>query len=59
MPLLGYAISFVVMMIPLGWALVEYGGWDERGLVLSIALSCVVATVLMAWRFRVLTRGAA
>ncbi len=56
-PLAGYAISFVVIMIPLGWYLLHYGGWDERGLALSIALSCAVATALMAWRFHALTRG--
>ena len=55
-PLIGYIISFVGIMVPLGWWLTAHGGWDERGLVLSIAVSCAVATVLMAWRFRVLTR---
>ena len=51
-----YVFSFIVLMIPLGWWMIGPGGWDERGLVLSIAIACVVATVLLAWRFRVLTR---
>ena len=51
-----YVASFVVLMIPLGWYLVHEQGWDERGLALSIAISCVLATVLLCWRFRVLTR---
>lgn len=55
-PLAVYVLSFVVLMIPLGWWLVTHGGWDERGLALSIAVSCALATVLMAWRFQVLTR---
>lgn len=55
-PIGAYIISFVVMMIPLGWYLTSVAGWDERGLALSIAICCVVATVLLAWRFRALTR---
>lgn len=51
-----YAASFVVLMIPLGWYLVHEQGWDERGLALSVAISCALATVLLCWRFRVLTR---
>ena len=58
-PLLGYAVSFVAVMVPLGWYLIEYGGWDERGLALAIAIACLIATVLLAWRFHVLTRDAA
>jgi len=52
----GYIFSFVVLMVPLGWYLMQYGGWDERGLILSVIISCSVATVLLAWRFRVLTK---
>lgn len=55
-PIGAYIISFVVMMIPLGWYLTSVAGWDERGLALSIAICCVLATVLLAWRFRALTR---
>ena len=55
-PLAGYVLSFVIVMVPLGWWLITDGGWDERGLALAIAVACTVATVLMAWRFRVLTR---
>jgi len=51
-----YIVSFLVLMVPLGWWLVTHGGWDERGLVLAVAIACVVATVTLAWRFRVLTR---
>lgn len=58
-PLAGYAVSFVGLMVPLGWYLIHQGGWDERGLVVSIAVSCLLATVLMAWRFHVLTRRTA
>ncbi|MGF1447466.1 MAG: MATE family efflux transporter [Pikeienuella sp.] len=53
-----YALCFVVVLIPLGWAMVNIWGFDERGLVYAIILSCVLATVLLAGRFRVLTRGA-
>ena len=52
----GYIFSFVVLMVPLGWWLTAHGGWDERGLVLSVICSCFVATGLLSWRFRVLTR---
>ena len=52
-----YASSFLALMIPVGWWLTARGGWDERGLVLAIIFSCALATVLLAWRFRVLTRG--
>lgn len=52
----GYIFSFVILMVPLGWWLTKHSGWDERGLVLSVIISCFVATALLAWRFRVLTR---
>ena len=55
-PIGAYIISFVVLMIPMGWYMTSTAGWDERGLALSIAISCVVATVLLAGRFRTLTR---
>lgn len=58
-PLAAYIVSFVGLMVPLGWWLISRGGWDERGLALAIAIACTVATALMAWRFRVLTRAAA
>ena len=53
---MGYIVSFVVLMIPLGWWLTARGGWDERGLVLAVISACVAATILMSWRFRILTR---
>ncbi|GMG80898.1 MATE family efflux transporter [Paralimibaculum aggregatum] len=52
-----YGLAFVVVLMPLGWAMVEIFGTDERGLVQAIILSCLVATVLLAARFRALTRG--
>lgn len=55
-PLVGFILSFVVLMVPLGWWLISLGGWDERGLALAIAVACALAAVLMSWRFRVLTR---
>lgn len=55
-PLLAYILSFGVVMIPLALWLTGPGGWDERGLPIAIASSCALASVLMAWRFRVLTR---
>ncbi|MEL7468349.1 MAG: MATE family efflux transporter [Pseudomonadota bacterium] len=55
-PLAAYAASFVVLMIPFGWYLTRALGWDERGLVLAVVVACVLATVLLAWRFRALTK---
>ena len=55
-PVIGYVLGFVVLMIPLGWWLTTHGGWDERGLVLAVIVACVLTTILLAWRFRVLTR---
>lgn len=52
----GYIFSFVALMVPLGWYLMQYGGWDERGLILAVITGCAVATALLAWRFRVLTK---
>lgn len=51
-----YVASFLVTMIPLGWAMVHVFGWDERGLVVAILVSCLLATVLFAARFHQLTR---
>lgn len=51
-----YIGSFFVLMIPLGWWLTRQAGWDERGLILAVIIACVLATVLLAGRFRVLTR---
>jgi len=52
-----YILSFVVLMIPLGWLMISRFGYDERGLVLAILLSCTLATLLLAARFRWRTRG--
>lgn len=53
-PVAVYVLSFLVLMVPLGWYL--SGGWQERGLALAVITACIVAAVLLAWRFRVLTR---
>ena len=55
---IGYMTSFIVLMVPLGWVLTQWSGWDERGLVAAIISGCLFATVLLSWRFRVLTRQA-
>ncbi len=51
-----YALAFLVVLIPLGWAMVHLGGTDEGGLLIAIILSCLVATALLGLRFAVLTR---
>jgi len=53
-----YALAFTLVLIPLGWWMVNGAGWDERGLALAIIIACILATVLLGWRFRVLTRAA-
>jgi len=52
-----YAVAFVVVLIPLGWSAVNLLGFDERGLTVSIIVACLLATGLLALRFRVLTRS--
>ncbi len=54
-----YILSFILVMIPLGWAMVGPLGFDERGLSLAIVVACILATALLAARFRWLTRSAA
>ncbi|MEM7188760.1 MAG: MATE family efflux transporter [Pseudomonadota bacterium] len=56
-PLFGYVASFILLMIPLGWWITNRGGWDERGLVLTVALACVLATALLTARFWRLSRS--
>ncbi|MBK0399086.1 MATE family efflux transporter [Limibaculum sp. M0105] len=56
--ILAYVLAFTILLIPVGWWMVNRGGWDESGLVVTIIGCCIVAVVLLAWRFRVLTRGA-
>jgi multidrug resistance protein, MATE family len=58
-PVTAYVASFVVLMVPLGLWLTGPGGWDERGLAVAIIAACTLATVLLVWRFRVLTRARA
>ena len=47
-PVAAYILSFVVLMVPLGWFLTGRGGWDERGLALSIVVSCLLAACCSA-----------
>jgi MATE family multidrug resistance protein len=54
-PVIAYVASFVVLMVPLGWWLTAYGGWDERGLAVATVAACGLAAALLAWRFRALT----
>lgn len=51
-----YVGAFLVLMVPLGWALVNVAGYDERALILTIVGSCAVASLLLGLRFSVLTR---
>ncbi|HLS19182.1 MAG TPA: MATE family efflux transporter [Paracoccaceae bacterium] len=51
-----YISSFLFLMVPLGRWMIGPGGWDERGLVIAIIISCVLAGVLLSWRFHRLTR---
>lgn len=51
-----YILSFVVLMVPLGWMLVNPLGFDERALIGAIIAACVLATGLLSWRFHWLTR---
>ncbi|MEO0623424.1 MAG: MATE family efflux transporter [Pseudomonadota bacterium] len=55
-PIWVYALSFAALMIPLGWLLGVGWGLEEPGLIYAIVASCILATVLLAWRFAVLTR---
>ncbi|MEL6480093.1 MAG: MATE family efflux transporter [Pseudomonadota bacterium] len=50
-----YAVSFTVLLVPLGLFLALETPLAEKGLVIAVAAVCVLATVLMAWRFAVLT----
>ncbi|MEM6677972.1 MAG: MATE family efflux transporter [Pseudomonadota bacterium] len=51
-----YAIAFVALLIPLGVWLALETPLAEKGLLLAIALVCILAFFLMAWRFAVLAR---
>ncbi|MEM8758916.1 MAG: MATE family efflux transporter [Pseudomonadota bacterium] len=50
-----YAVSFTVLLVPLGIYLALETPLEERGLLIAISAVCVLATALMAWRFAVLT----
>jgi Na+-driven multidrug efflux pump len=52
-----YIVSFVVLMVPLGWVLVNPLGYDERALICAVIAACVLATVLLSLRFHWLTRA--
>jgi MATE family multidrug resistance protein len=51
-----YIASFVVVMVPLGWFLVNPLGFDERALIGAIIAACLLATVMLSARFHWLTR---
>jgi MATE family multidrug resistance protein len=51
-----YIVSFVVLMVPLGWVLVNPLGFDERALIGAIIAACTLATALLSLRFYWLTR---
>ena len=46
-----YAVCFLIMLVPLGWWLVYRAGADESALLLAIMAVCLLATLLLAWRF--------
>ncbi len=51
-----YIASFLVVMIPLGWLMVNSYGFDEHGLALAIVIACALANALRARQFRTLIR---
>jgi MATE family multidrug resistance protein len=51
-----YTVSFIVLMVPLGWILVNPLGYDERALIGAIIAACTLATALLSWRFHWLTQ---
>ncbi|MEM8698657.1 MAG: MATE family efflux transporter, partial [Pseudomonadota bacterium] len=57
-PILCYALAFLVLLIPMGWVMLAKFGWDERGLVIAIITACTLATISLSWRFYLLTSRA-
>lgn len=55
-PIGAYVTGFLVLMIPLGMALIGPAGWDERGLILAIICGCLTVGILLALRFAALMR---
>jgi MATE family multidrug resistance protein len=53
-----FFVAFFGVMAPLGWALALLTPLAERGLFIATGVGCLVAVVLMAWRFARLTRVA-
>ena len=51
-----YVLGFVVLMVPLGWWLALHTDLQERGLLVAIIAGCALSSILLAWRFRALTR---
>ncbi|HUS53775.1 MAG TPA: MATE family efflux transporter [Thermohalobaculum sp.] len=51
-----YIASFVMLMVPLGWLLVNPLGYDERALIGTIIAACLLASALLTLRFHWLTR---
>lgn len=56
-PVAIYIGAFILFLLPCAWVAVYVIGADERGLVVSIIAACWIATLMMAWRFHVITRG--
>ncbi|MEM7529140.1 MAG: MATE family efflux transporter [Pseudomonadota bacterium] len=54
-----YALSFSAILVPLGLYLGLETPLAERGLALAIVIVCVLATILMTWRFAWLSRRSA
>lgn len=52
-----YFLAFVVVMVPLGHFLVFGLDWDERGLIVAIAICCCLAVLMLVARFVSVTRG--
>ena len=57
-PILCYIISFTVVLVPMGWVMAMSFGFGTQGLLMAILTSCWLASLLLAWRFYVLTRRA-
>ena len=51
-----YFVAFWVLMVPLGYVLGVLGGQGVPGLMSAVGIGCVVATLLLAARFRVVAR---
>jgi MATE family multidrug resistance protein len=50
-PVALFVASFWGVMVPAGWFLGVYSGYGVIGLMTSIALGCIAASLLLGWRF--------